>query len=372
MRAKKNRVYFGYTQTQTSAYYRMMCFVGKMKQLGLASCWHNEYNPEKLNACVNKLEEEIANPANRLEKENHYRFLCKKKKVSPFIFQLFASTWGLAFIDMIHYFKTPVITEIDDYALSVDSSNPNHQLFDPNSDTIKCIKNQLETSDAIIVSTKQLKKLYLPFNENIYIVKNRVDLDIWDKLKNNIHKSYLNIGWEGGSAHNKDLELLIKPITYIHNKYKKVRFTFIGGEIPNKLTKLERVKHIKKWIPINKYPAYKAKQGFDIELAPLRDTLFNRGKSNLRWLEASALKVPTIASNVEPYKCIKSGVTGLIAHTQEEWTTHIEALIAQPGYRKDLGNNAYLEISKDYNLVNGAQEYIEIIKEVNKKYRRKK
>jgi len=39
----------------------------------------------------------------------------------------------------------------------------------------------------------------------------------------------------------------------------------------------------------------------DIALGCLRDTNFNRCKSNLRWLEFASLGVPLVASDVEPF-----------------------------------------------------------------------
>ena len=37
----------------------------------------------------------------------------------------------------------------------------------------------------------------------------------------------------------------------------------------------------------------------DINIAPLQDTVFNRAKSENKWVEAALVKVPTIASDVE-------------------------------------------------------------------------
>ena len=36
----------------------------------------------------------------------------------------------------------------------------------------------------------------------------------------------------------------------------------------------------------------------DINLAPLRETVFNRAKSENKWIEAALVKVPTVASDV--------------------------------------------------------------------------
>ena len=40
----------------------------------------------------------------------------------------------------------------------------------------------------------------------------------------------------------------------------------------------------------------------DINIAPLENTLFNRAKSENKWIESSLVKVPTVASNVGAIK----------------------------------------------------------------------
>ena len=51
--------------------------------------------------------------------------------------------------------------------------------------------------------------------------------------------------------------------------------------------------------PINEYAKNYAK--FDVSLAPLKDTLFNRLKSQLKVIESGFYKKALIASNIGPY-----------------------------------------------------------------------
>ena len=56
---------------------------------------------------------------------------------------------------------------------------------------------------------------------------------------------------------------------------------------------------------------------FDIAIAPSSENNLFRGKSDLRWLEASALGVPLVA-HPETYPEIEDGVTGVHARTPGE------------------------------------------------------
>ena len=42
----------------------------------------------------------------------------------------------------------------------------------------------------------------------------------------------------------------------------------------------------------------------DINIAPLKDNIFNEAKSENKWIEASLVKVPTIASNIGHLKML--------------------------------------------------------------------
>ena len=40
----------------------------------------------------------------------------------------------------------------------------------------------------------------------------------------------------------------------------------------------------------------------DINLAPLVDSIFNRAKSEIKWIEAALVKVPTVASKIGAFQ----------------------------------------------------------------------
>jgi glycosyltransferase involved in cell wall biosynthesis len=100
-----------------------------------------------------------------------------------------------------------------------------------------------------------------------------------------------------------------------------------------------------KWVDFLKYPETLASLGFTIGIAPLKDSLMNRAKSNLRWLEYSAMKIPTVASNVVPFK----GIENIRYATEpEDWELHLESLLKNPTLGTEQGENAYNEMRRNY------------------------
>jgi glycosyltransferase involved in cell wall biosynthesis len=102
---------------------------------------------------------------------------------------------------------------------------------------------------------------------------------------------------------------------------------------------------------------------FDIGLAPLEDNNFNRGKSNLRWLEYSALKIPTIASPLPDFKRVITGKNGLLANDLDDWKMHLRALLDNEGLRRQMGREAYKSVRDQFNVTKTANLYRHILKE---------
>jgi glycosyltransferase involved in cell wall biosynthesis len=88
---------------------------------------------------------------------------------------------------------------------------------------------------------------------------------------------------------------------------------------------------------IEVYPA--AMANFDIALAPATNSAFFRGKSDLRWLEASALGIPVVADPVL-YPSIEHGVTGLHATSPAAAREAMLALVDDAALRARLGSAA--------------------------------
>ena len=88
----------------------------------------------------------------------------------------------------------------------------------------------------------------------------------------------------------------------------------------------------------------------DIALAPLEpDNIFCRAKSEIKFLEAGALGVPVIASEIGPFKdAITRGEDGLLASSTQDWSDALSSLIEQPPRRHDLGERARRTVLQRY------------------------
>jgi len=67
----------------------------------------------------------------------------------------------------------------------------------------------------------------------------------------------------------------------------------------------------------------------EISLMPLADTPFNRAKSDLKFIEAGACRVATVASHIMYSGSVEDGSTGLLFHDADELRDRLLRLVAR-------------------------------------------
>lgn len=259
------------------------------------------------------------------------------------------------------YPDKPVLMEIDDNILSTPEYNPAAPFYGPDSELRQIAIDQMKVSDGVICSTPYLAEIYAEFNPDTFIVQNAIDFGLWGKAQAK-RKGGIRIGWAGGASHVDDLESILPAVKNILKDYKDVRFVLVHG-IPESFKGIPGVECFYKWSRIDKYPQTLAGLDFDIGIAPLIDNAFNRGKSNLRWLEYSALGIPTVASKVGHFaETVNHGVDGYLADSCSEFESYLRDLIESRTLRKTIGARAKDRVVRDFNVNGIARDYHAILK----------
>lgn len=261
----------------------------------------------------------------------------------------------------------PILAEVDDHFLSVAEYNPAWDSYWPGSPYRDIAISHLKESDGIIVSTPYLKEVYSEFNANIWVVPNAIDFPTWDRVQRK-RRPGIRIGWAGGASHEEDMRTILPAIKNVLAKHKGVEFVMVNGPaqsgLPSWLKDVKGVTHVSKWARIDKYAQSLAHLDFDIGIAPLVDNAFNRGKSNLRWLEYSALGIPTVASRVGHFaETCRDGADAFLADDAAEFEAKLDLLIKDRKLRTQMGARANARIRRDFNVDATAQLYVEALRE---------
>jgi hypothetical protein len=98
------------------------------------------------------------------------------------------------------------------------------------------------------------------------------------------------------------------------------------------------------------------------------DNPFGKSKSEIKYVEAGLVRVPTIASPTTPYKyAIRSGDNGFLAAGEEEWIQALCQLVEDEHLRRSTGERAYQDILWRYHPAVRAAELITSLNQIHEK-----
>ncbi len=104
----------------------------------------------------------------------------------------------------------------------------------------------------------------------------------------------------------------------------------------------------KKFDPMTDYAGYRRMLGAaEIAFMPLADTPFNRAKSDLKFIEAAAARVASLASDVVYAGSIRDGETGLIFHDPAELRAALLRLLSAPEETRKLAEAGRLYVLQE-------------------------
>jgi O-antigen biosynthesis protein len=106
----------------------------------------------------------------------------------------------------------------------------------------------------------------------------------------------------------------------------------------------------------------------DINLAPLEmGNLFCRAKSEIKFVEAAALGIPTVASRIDPFTAaITHGENGLLAANPAEWMEQLARLAADAELRRRMGEAARRSMLERYSPQTRAADLGKLLPELTK------
>jgi glycosyltransferase involved in cell wall biosynthesis len=102
----------------------------------------------------------------------------------------------------------------------------------------------------------------------------------------------------------------------------------------------------------------------DVNLAPLIANPQRRAKSAVKYLEAAAVGVPTLAARLEPYAEIADGVTGMLAGPPAEWAERLALLAGDAELRRKLGEAARRHVLAEHTAAARAPAFRRLVERI--------
>jgi glycosyltransferase involved in cell wall biosynthesis len=304
-----------------------------------------------------------------------------------------------------------MIADIDDYWLPT-KEHPIHQLIIENKLHQKIVDN-LKAASYVTTTTELFANEIRKFNKNVIVLPNAIDPSEPQFTQPTPPSDKIRVGWLGGSSHLHDLKLLDGMVSKLNPVQDKLQYYVCGFDIRGSVTEInketgeQKQRSIKPketvWVRYeeiftNNYkiisPEYKTfldkfQEGdypaiqnenyvrvwtrpvdqyarnysnFDISLAPIKNHIFNRMKSQLKVIEAGFYKKALIASNVGPYTIdlkhaldkgqFTNGNALLVneSNNHSDWAKNIKKLVDNPNMITDLGERLYETVKDRYDL----------------------
>lgn len=324
------------------------------KQYG-AIGWYRVMNPlKKLGADVTIGNSVSATPESALA----------MKKRGDIWFSKIADNDGIDHIYGSHrdFTGAKLVIDLDDDPVLINEGHPDIEAINKKMDMrLRMVK----LADHLIVSTEAIKRNVLKYNPYITVIPNAIDPKIWYR-KNKLKKDgKVRIVWISSGSHFADLPVINPVMKHILAKYPHVEFHFAGMTWDDSAK--DRFFHHTGSGNYENFPKWYADLGADIAIAPLKDTEFNRAKSNIKWMEAAMLEIPTVASDVEPYRCIQHGKTGFLASSQDQFIKYLSLLIEDEKKRKEVGKAAKKEVLANWTIDKFLPKYVEVFDKLMEK-----
>ncbi len=178
---------------------------------------------------------------------------------------------------------------------------------------------------------------------------------------NPIHRENIRIRifyGSGTKAHNADFNRLVAPVLgELMHRYAHVDLVVVGHlKLSPELSHLGEGRIICHPFIADIDSYWSILASSDINLAVLEQGLVADCKSEIKWLEAAVLRLPSIVSDTQTYReVIEDGVDGFVAASPAEWRTALQQLIEDSGLRAELGENARNKVLRNYDIAVGAQ-----------------
>lgn len=253
-----------------------------------------------------------------------------------------------------------VVFEVDDFLHGVRKCKGHTHQAVYHKKKIKQFEECMRQCDAMICSTQFLSDQYKKYNPNQYVCKNGIDVQRYNVERP--EREYLMIGWAGGTGHNLAVGPWLEQVSQVMSVYENVGFVSVGVRYGEAMSyRFPNRSLTAPWTTLENYPY--ALTNMDIAIAPAHDSKYFKSKSDLRWLESSALGIPTIASPIV-YHEIEDEKTGLLAETDKDAGDLLMELIEDESLRRDLGQQAKEYVTEHRSIEKMASQWESALEQI--------
>ena len=261
-----------------------------------------------------------------------------------------------------------LIYDLDDDLLTIPPDHPEHAALTP---MAAVVERMIRLADVVRTSTDALAARIAPIARRTRVVENALDERIWCREHPPAGSGpggLTGILLMGTATHDADLAEVLPALTALHGQFgDRVRFDMIGfaagGAVPPWINRIAPPAQAARSYPgfvnwltgAGPFPS----GPWDIGLAPLAGTSFNRAKSAIKTLDYAALGLAVFASDVPAYRgSLADGAGGrLVPNTLEAWYQALSRAIRDIPWRQAMAAAAWRALREHGTLAARASDY---------------
>jgi glycosyltransferase involved in cell wall biosynthesis len=267
----------------------------------------------------------------------------------------------LHLIETLRALQVPLAWEVDDLIFDEASYRRNSNLADLTPELRRTVlegvtlyRAALLASRRAIASTPELAQAMRAAGiDDVAVVENALDAETLAaaahiRANRAAHDGVLIAYGSGTKTHDADFRQAAAALLQLLAAQPHIRLRIIGdltlppGFAPFK----DRIEHLQT-VPYARYLALLGDA--DISIAPLEPTDFNDAKSNIKFLEAAILGLPSICSPRAQFaRVIAPGENGLLADDEAAWRAALDSLAGDAALRARLGARALQDVLRRY------------------------
>jgi glycosyltransferase involved in cell wall biosynthesis len=289
------------------------------------------------------------------------------------VVQRLASVQNLKAMEIFKKMGMKIVYDLDDDMWSVPVYNP----------AFKVMKGWLPgfricavNADMITVSTQHLRVAVK--NElgkqcpPVEVVENAIDFNWFRPVAEPYRRNKQGrvvLGWAGTDTHTGDTKKVFDLIPDLMHELPQLEFEIAGVKLPEQFMAediRDRVRQ-RDFIPVSEFAAQWSSWQWDLSIAPVEQNSFNLSKSNIKCLEAAALGIPCIMSNVGEYAKFALKMedsVAVLASTIKDWREKIKRLVLDEPYRWRLGWEMRATALMHYDVRKRVEEWQAIFQQV--------
>jgi glycosyltransferase involved in cell wall biosynthesis len=255
-----------------------------------------------------------------------------------------------ALVEQIRRDNTCLIYSLDDNLLDLPKHRPSQKGL--TLEQKMTIRYLVREADGVLVSTENLQQRLLGMNANVFVVPNAIDEQLLGKKaaaqpRNPSQK--LVLGYMGTYTHDGDMMMVLQALREVLYKHRDTwELQLVGGISESSVLEafagmpwqiLDVGKHgeypnFVRWMQQNLH--------WDLAIAPLENNPFSNCKSDIKFLDYSALGIPCICSNVPAYQnTVRHWETGYLTDNHPDaWVEALDFMMVNHSQRQTIANRA--------------------------------